>query len=137
MFGMNAFGTQWCDQIFTLHYTSLKMAVLLHKTALNPKGLRLLVQVSVAALLKWMALWLNRHFQCSDHCAKHGHCTPTSLPLVQSRRCRGPWWNSGYSGSDPASNINNLRSDKIVRALAATAAVDAEAAVDGHALRAG
>ena len=35
MFGMNAFGTQWCGHIFTLHYTSLKMAVLLHKTALS------------------------------------------------------------------------------------------------------
>ena len=34
MFGMNAFGTQWCGHIFTLHFTSLKMAVLLHKTAL-------------------------------------------------------------------------------------------------------
>ena len=59
---------------------------------------------------------------------------PASSPIPQVS-----WsvWNSGYSGSDPASNINNLRSDKIVRALAATAAVDAEAAVDGHALRAG
>jgi len=34
MFGMNARGPQGHDGIFIVRYTSLKMAVLLHKTAL-------------------------------------------------------------------------------------------------------
>ena len=46
MFGINDLGVQWHNDIFILQYTPLKMAVLLHKTALVNFLISTTVQVS-------------------------------------------------------------------------------------------
>ena len=52
MCGMNGFGAEWCGDIFILCNTTLKMALLLHKTALSPKLWSQTVQGALMQILQ-------------------------------------------------------------------------------------